>query len=114
VSRGRNGADGSWFATLLDGPPFIQSNTYDPSLTPSWDREGIDGERWIDQHPCVVQLTMFENELLTAIHTMPELSQGYILDLEARLADWMKVFREEQLAVPSWMLHTYANIRFHW
>jgi hypothetical protein len=57
---------------------------------------------------------MFENELLTMIHTLPELSQAFLFDMEARLADWMKAFREEQLAVPSWMLHTYANIRFHW
>lgn len=48
------------------------------------------------------------------IHTLPELSQAFLFDIEARLADWMKAFREEQLAVPSWMLHTYANIRFHW
>lgn len=105
----------SWYATICDQPPFLRWSEIDHDLsTAAVEAKDLDGGP--DAVPFLVQLTVFENDLLTRLHggSSQALSTEYVLDTEARWDKWTKAFREEQGRVSRPMLYIYANIRFHW
>lgn len=106
----------SWFATICDSPPFL--NVVDISLRMSRQAETPqDLDRGPVYVPVLMQLTEFENDLMTRLHRAPP-SNGftaeYISQLDRRWSVWLKEFKEEQARMAGPMLYVYATIRFHW
>lgn len=105
----------SWYATICDQAPFLRWSEIDHDLSPA-DGDMTDLDRGVEAVPFLVQLTVFENDLLSRLHAGPSqtITTEYVLDTEARWDKWTKAFREEQGKVSRPMLYIYANIRFHW
>jgi hypothetical protein len=105
----------SWYATICDQAPYLRWSEIDHDLSPV-EGDATDLDRGVEAAPFLVQLTVFENDLLSRLHAgrNQPLSTDFVLETEARWDKWTKAFREEQGRVSRPMLYIYATIRFHW
>lgn len=102
----------SWFASLCGEAPFLRYSEVDMDLPLAQAPDDL--ESGIDTYPFLVQLTLYENQLLTLAHTGKEFSAEFVLETEGKWGVWMSLFRDEQAATPRPILYAFASIRFHW
>jgi hypothetical protein len=98
----------SWFATLVDAPPFLRWGEYEYDAEMSTDAPHTQG--------VLSRLALLENELLTTIHSgkVDTLTPEFVLATETRWWPLMRECGNERADRMLALVHPYADIRFNW
>ncbi|BEJ13893.1 hypothetical protein CspHIS471_0310670 [Cutaneotrichosporon sp. HIS471] len=98
----------TWFATLVDAPPFTRLGEYDYDPSVSTDVPQTQG--------ILSRLAVLESELLSQIHSgrVDTTTPDFVLSTESRWWPLMRECGDERNDRLLASIHPYADIRFNW